>query len=62
MKTLLEKLPRISYINKGIETYCRFEKRRILRKELLKESKAIKTDSMEILAEFENLGNGYLTF
>lgn len=43
------------YINEAIEFYNRLHKRRLLSKQLSKESKIVSKNSMEILAEFEKL-------
>ena len=43
------------YINEAIEFYNRLHRRRILGRQLAKESKLVSGDSMEILAEFEKL-------
>ena len=43
------------YINEAIEFYNRLHKRKLLSKQLSKESKIVSRDSLEILAEFENL-------
>jgi hypothetical protein len=43
------------YINEAIEFYNRLHKRRLLSKQLSKESKIVAKDSMEVLAEFEKL-------
>lgn len=45
------------YINEAIELYNRLHKRRLLSKQLTKESKIVSGDSLEILAEFEKLNN-----
>lgn len=45
------------YINEAIEFYNRLHKRRLLSKQLSKESKIVSRDSMEILAEFEKLND-----
>jgi hypothetical protein len=45
------------YINEAIEFYNRLHKRRLLSKQLSKESNLVSRDSMEILAEFEKLHN-----
>ena len=45
------------YINEAIEFYNRLHKRRLLSKQLSKESKMVSMDSMQILAEFEKLNN-----
>ena len=49
------KLARNRYINEALSIYNLFNKRRLLKKQLLKESKQTSADSMEILAEFEKL-------
>jgi hypothetical protein len=43
------------YINEAIEFYNRLHKRRLLSKQLSKESKIVAKDSLQILAEFEKL-------
>ncbi|HCZ35846.1 MAG TPA: hypothetical protein DHV26_07950 [Cytophagales bacterium] len=45
------------YINEAIEFYNRLHKRRLLSKQLSKESKMLANDSLEVLAEFEKLHN-----
>ena len=45
------------YINEAIEFYNRLHRRRLLSKQLSKESKIVSNDSMEILAEFERLND-----
>ena len=47
------KLARNRYINEALSIYNLFNKRRLLKKQLTKESKAVSKDSMDILAEFE---------
>ena len=47
------KLARNRYINEAVNIYNLYNKRRLLKKQLLKESKLVKTDSKEILSEFE---------
>ena len=49
------KLARNRYINEALSIYNLFNKRRLLKKQLAKESKAVSKDSMDILAEFEKL-------
>ncbi len=46
-------LARNRYINEAVNLYNLFNKRRLLKKQLLKESKLARKDSMEVLAEFE---------
>ena len=50
------KKPRNRYINEAIEYYNKLQKRMILEKKLRKESELVKSDSMEVLKEFEELG------
>lgn len=45
------------YINEAIEFYNRLHRRRLLSKQLSKESKIVAKDSLEVLAEFEKLNN-----
>jgi superfamily I DNA and RNA helicase len=45
------------YINEAIEFYNRLHKRRLLSKQLSKESKLVFADSMKVLAEFEKLND-----
>lgn len=54
---LLEKInkPRNRYINEALNYYNRIQKRKLLADQFLKESKIVCDDSMDILAEFENL-------
>ena len=48
-------LARNRYINEAVSLYNIFNKRRLLKKQLSKESKRTNIDSMEVLAEFEKL-------
>jgi predicted transcriptional regulator len=43
------------YINEAIEFYNRLHRRRLLSRQLSKESKIVSKDSLEVLAEFEKL-------
>lgn len=43
------------YINEAVSMYNLYNRRRLLKKQLLKESKITSSDTMEILAEFEKL-------
>lgn len=45
------------YINEAVEFYNMLQKRKILSKELKKESRLVKEESLKVLAEFESLGN-----
>lgn len=49
------KLARNRYINEAVSIYNLYNKRRLLKKQLLKESKLTSKDSMEVLLEFEKL-------
>ena len=48
-------LARNRYINEAVSIYNLYNKRRLLKKQLIKESKITSSDSMEVLAEFEKL-------
>jgi predicted transcriptional regulator len=48
-------LARNRYINEAVSIYNLFNKRRLLKKQLEKESKLTRKDSMDILREFEKL-------
>ena len=54
---LLEKIkmPRNRYINEAIQYYNRLQKRKIISKLLVLESKLVSDDSMSVLDEFEKL-------
>lgn len=43
------------YINEAVEFYNLLQKRRIISKQLQKESKLVQEESMKVLAEFEKL-------
>jgi len=49
------KKPRNRYINDAIDHYNRLQKRAILEKKLKKESDLVKTDSMTVLKDFEEI-------
>lgn len=51
------KKSRNRYINEALSFYNQLHKRRLLAKQLNKESKLVSKDSMEVLAEFEKLYN-----
>lgn len=46
---------RNKYINEAVEFYNAYQKRNLLEQQLIRESKLIAEDSMEVLAEFESL-------
>ena len=49
------KQTRNRYINEAVNIYNLFNERRLLKKQLEKESKATQNDTLEILSEFERL-------
>ena len=49
------KLARNRYINEAVNIYNIYNKRKLLKKQLVKESRLISVDSMDILHEFEKL-------
>lgn len=51
------KLARNRYINEALTLYNQFNKRRVLKRKLSKESKLVQQSSAEVLAEFEKLAN-----
>jgi predicted transcriptional regulator len=56
-ESVLHKLkkPRNRYINEAISYYNKLQKRRLLAKIIETESKLVRTESMRVLAEFDNL-------
>ncbi len=52
------KLARNRYINEAVSIYNLFNKRRLLKKQLKKESGLSAEDSLEVLREFEKLVDG----
>ena len=46
-------MPRNTYINEALSFYNQLNRRKLLRKQLAKESKAVRGASLEILHEFE---------
>ena len=49
------KKPRNRYINEALAYYNRLQKRLILEKKLRKESNLVKSDSLDVLKQFENI-------
>jgi hypothetical protein len=49
------KLARNRYINEAVSIYNLYNKRRLLKKQLMKESRMTSGESMDILHEFEKL-------
>lgn len=52
------KLARNRYINEAVNIYNLFNRRRLLKKQLTKESKLTSKESMDVLHEFEKLIDG----
>lgn len=52
------RIPRNRYINEAIEYYNRYQKRTLLEKRLKNESILIKSDSMTVLKDFEEIEYG----
>jgi len=51
------KLARNRYINEALNLYNQYNKKRVLRKKLAKESQLVAQSSAEVLAEFEKLAD-----
>jgi predicted transcriptional regulator len=49
------KKPRNRYINEAIEYYNKLQRRAIVEEKLKKESDLVKTDSMDVLKDFEEI-------
>lgn len=49
------KKPRNRYINEALEFYNELQRKQILEKKLKKESELVKTDSMSVLKDFEEI-------
>ncbi|MEO1515072.1 MAG: hypothetical protein AAFV95_08660 [Bacteroidota bacterium] len=49
------KTSRNKYINEAVEFYNQHHRRKMIEDQLLKESKLVSSDSMEVLNEFESL-------
>ncbi len=49
------KMPRNTYINKALDYFNEYNKRNLLKKDLLRESKLVSEESMDVLHEFEAL-------
>jgi len=52
------KLARNRYINEAVSIYNLFNKRRLLKKQLKKESGITAEDAMDVLREFEKIADG----
>lgn len=49
------KIPRNTYINEALAFYNRQNRRKILQKQLARESELVQHNSLEVLADFEKL-------
>lgn len=49
------RIPRNTYINQALDFYTRLSRRKLLKKQLQKESKAVRMSSLRVLKEFERL-------
>lgn len=49
------KIPRNTYINEALSFYNRQNRKKILQKQLARESMLVQNNSLEVLAEFEKL-------
>ena len=54
-------LPRNRYINEAVKAYNMYNKRRLLKQQLVQESGLVAQDSMEVLREFEKMFDGDAT-
>ncbi|MCM5528761.1 ribbon-helix-helix domain-containing protein [Parasegetibacter sp. NRK P23] len=54
-------LPRNRYINEAVKAYNIYNKRRLLKQQLVRESGLVAPDSMEVLREFEKMFDGNTT-
>ena len=53
------KVPRNRYINEALAFYNQIQKRKLLEKQLEKESKLVSKESINVLSEFELLDDAY---
>jgi len=54
------KKPRNRYINDALRFYNMYNQRRLLKKQLHRESALVRKSSLEILREYEQIGDGAL--
>ena len=47
------RIPRNTYINQALDFYTKLSKRKLLKQQLQKESKAVRVNSLRVLKEFE---------
>ena len=50
-------IPRNTYINRALEFYNAYNRRKLLKGQLHRESKLVRADSMRVLREFEGLND-----
>lgn len=48
-------VPRNTYINRALEFYNAYNRRKLLRSQLVSESRLVRGDSMRVLHEFESM-------
>ena len=53
------KIPRNAYINKAIDFFNNLQKRRVLKRTLIKESKLVSKESLLVLSDFEILPDNF---
>jgi len=53
-------IPRNTYINRALDFYNAYNKRKLLKNQLHKESKLVRNESMRVLHEFESLEDNLL--
>ncbi len=53
------KMSRNRYINEAVEFYNKHQKKKLIEAQLIRESKIVAKDSMEVLKEFEKLEDDY---
>ena len=51
---------RNAYINEALHVYNQFNRRRLLKKKLIRESKAVAYSSLEVLAEMEQIQDKFI--
>jgi hypothetical protein len=49
------RIPRNTYINQALDFYTRLSRRKLLKQQLQKESRAVRMNSLRVLKEFERL-------
>ncbi len=49
------RMPRNTYINQALDFYTRLSRRKLLKRQLEKESRAVRMNSLRVLKEFERM-------